>query len=622
MRRQLILFLAAILLPSVVLIALAVHLVIQNRQDRGTRRAREIAGTAGQELLKRLEAIGRDEVRGPLPAVGRYRNPETALVAWIEGDRLLLPWDEEQAARKTRDPIFRPEFRDRIRPCEEADYSARNSNGAVDCYRKAAEEAADAVQKAYAQLEWARALDRAKREAEALPKFRDLLRAPPEAGDEDGVPVRLFAAQRLLESDPDVPAALGAAIAVMKARPWLPPAACRIADEIANRVGDRATNSEQAEQVRRLASAHFRLVEQGQAMESDFARTGLASRRSGLWVTYGDERWPWLVGVESRDGERAAVVAVWAADVFRGVGSRLGVKFETAADAGGEPAGEKLPRLRVALGSGAAGGAGFPGWVIYASLGMLAGATLFVAWLLGRDLRRELRVSELRSQFVSSVSHELKTPLTSIRMLAETLQMGRGRDAKTESEYLDTIVNECERLSRLVDGVLLFSKAERGKVVYHFRPLEAAETVHAAARALDYTLAQKGFRLKIEIEAGLPRLRGDHDALEQALLNLLGNAMKYSGDARDIEVAVKREDGRVAIDVTDHGAGIAAAEQTRIFEKFYRADTPENQHIPGTGLGLALVAQIVKAHGGEVRVRSAPGEGSTFSLLLPLEEKS
>jgi signal transduction histidine kinase len=207
-------------------------------------------------------------------------------------------------------------------------------------------------------------------------------------------------------------------------------------------------------------------------------------------------------------------------------------------------------------------------------------------------------------------------------MLAETLQMGRGRDAKTESEYLDTIVNECERLSRLVDGVLLFSKAERGKMVYHFGPLEAAETVHAAARSLESALAQKGFRLKIEIEPGLPRLRGDYDALEQALLNLLGNAIKYSGDARDIEVAVKREDGRAAISVTDHGAGIAPAEQTRIFEKFYRAATPENEHIPGTGLGLALVAQVVKAHGGEVRVRSAPGEGSTFSLLLPLEEKS
>jgi len=377
------------------------------------------------------------------------------------------------------------------------------------------------------------------------------------------------------------------------------------------------------EQVRRRAAAHVRLCDEARELQSDFTRTGLArNRRLALWITYGSE--PWLVGVESRAGERGAVLVVRAAEVFRDIESRLRVRFETGAGAGGESAGEEFPGLRVTLlpGSGAAGGGGFPGWVIYASLGMLAGATLFIAWLLGRDLRRELRVSELRSQFVSSVSHELKTPLTSIRMLAETLQMGRGLDAKTESEYLDTIVNECERLSRLVDGVLLFSKVERGKVVYHFRPLEAAETVHAAARALEYTMEQKGFRLMIQIEPGMPRLRGDRDALEQALLNLLGNAMKYSGDARDIELAVKREDGRAAISVTDHGAGISAAEQTRIFEKFYRAATPENQLIPGTGLGLALVAQIVKAHGGEVRVRSAPGEGSTFSLLLPLEEES
>jgi signal transduction histidine kinase len=610
MRRQLILFLAAILLPSVVLIALAVRLVIEDRQDRGEKQARAMAVKAGQELLAQLEKIRRDEVRGPLPAGDRYHHPETALVAWIEKDELVLPWEEEQAT-------FRPEFLDRIHLCRQAE--ASTPDRAVDCYRKAAE-AADAVQGAFARLEWARALDSAGRQAEALPLFRGLLRAPPEAGDEDGVPVRLLAAQRLLESDADAPAALGAAAGVMAARPWLTPMACLVAYNIADHLGGSAADWEQVEQVRRRASAQVRLCDEARALKSDFARTRLASRRPGLWITYGDE--PWLVGVESRAGERAAVLAVRAADVFRDIESRRGVIFETSGDAPGEPAGEEFPGLRVALGSGAAGGASFPRWAIYAALGVLAGATLFVAWLLGRDLRRELHVSELRSQFVSSVSHELKTPLTSIRMLAETLQMGRGRDAKTESEYLDTIVNECERLSRLVDGVLLFSKAEQGKMVCHFRPLAAAETVHAAARSLEYTLAQKGFRLKIEIEPGLPRLRGDHDALEQALLNLLGNAMKYSGDARDIEVTVKREDGRAAIGVTDHGAGIAAAEQTRIFEKFYRAATPENQHIPGTGLGLALVAQIVKAHGGEVRVRSAPGEGSTFSLLLPLEEKS
>ncbi len=610
MRRQLILFLAAILLPSAVLIVLAVRLVMEVRQDQGAQQAREIAGKAGRALLARLEAIRRDEVLGPLPAGGRYRHSETALVAWIQKDELVLPWEEEQAG-------FRPEFLDRIRACEPAVSRARNPDRAVDCYRQAAEAAADAVQTAYARLEWARALDSAGRPSEALRVFRELLGAPPEAGNEDGVPVRLLAAQRLLESEADARAALGAVAGVMAARPWLTPMACLAAYDIADHLGSNAANLEQVEEVRRRGLAQVRLCDQARALQSDFARTGLA-RRPGLWITYGDE--PWLVGLESRAGERAAVLVVRAADVFRDIESRLGVKFETRGGAPGEAAGDEFPGLRVTL----LPGARFPRWAIYASLGVLTlgGATLFIAWLLGRDLRRELRVSELRSQFVSSVSHELKTPLTSIRMLAETLQMGRGRDAKTESEYLDTIVNECERLSRLVDGVLLFSKAERGKMVYHFRPMEAAEPLYAAARSLEYALAQRGFRLTIEIEPGLPRLRGDHDALEQALLNLLGNAMKYSGDARDIEVAVKPEDGRAAISVTDHGAGIAAAEQMRIFEKFYRAATPENEHIPGTGLGLALVAQIVKAHGGEVRVRSAPGEGSTFSLLLPLEEKS
>jgi signal transduction histidine kinase len=608
MRRQLILFLAAILLPSVVLIAVAVRLVIEDRRDRGAPQAQK----AGRELLARLDAIRRDEVRGPLPAGGRYRHVETALVAWIEGDELVLPWEQEQA-------IFPPEFLNRIHACEPAAYVARTPDRTVDCYQQAAGAAADAVQAAYARLEWARALESAGRLTEALPRFRELLGAPPEAGDEDGVPVRLLAAQRLLKSEADARAALGAAAAVMAARPWLTPVACLIAYDIADHLGGSAADWEQVEQVRRRAAAQVRLCDGARALQSDFARTRLArAPRSGLWITYGDE--PWLVGLESRAGERTAVLLVRAADVFRDIESRLGVRFETAAGAGGEAAGEEFPGVRVTLLGG--GGAAGLRWAIYASLGVLAGATLFIAWLLGRDLRRELRVSELRSQFVSSVSHELKTPLTSIRMLAETLQMGRGRDAKTESEYLDTIVNECERLSRLVDGVLLFSKAEQGKMVYHFRPLEAVETVHAAARAIEYTMAQKGFRLKIEIEPGLPRLRGDRDALEQALLNLLGNAMKYSGDARDIEVALKREDGRAVIGVTDHGAGIAVAEQTRIFEKFYRAATPENEHIPGTGLGLALVAQIIKAHGGEVRVRSAPGEGSTFSLLLPLEEKS
>ena len=312
MRRQLILFLAAILLPSVVLIALAVRLVIEDRQDRGEKQARAMAVKEGQELLTRLEAIRRDEVRGPLPAGDRSHHPETALVAWIAKDELVLPWEEEQAT-------FRPEFLDRIHLCRQAEASAPDR--AVDCYWKAAEAAADAVQGAFARLEWARALDSAGRQAEALPLFRGLLRAPPEAGDEDGVPVRLLAAQRLLESDADAPAALGAAAGVMAVRPWLPPLACLVAYDIADHLGGSAADWEQVEQVRRRASAQVRLCDEARALKSDFARTRLASRRPGLWITYGDE--PWLVGVESRAGERAAVLAVRAARASRAGRSTL-----------------------------------------------------------------------------------------------------------------------------------------------------------------------------------------------------------------------------------------------------------------------------------------------------------
>ena len=296
-------------------------------------------------------------------------------------------------------------------------------------------------------------------------------------------------------------------------------------------------------------------------------------------------------------------------------------RFADSREPGGEPLGEALPGLKVVMSSNGFSVEDPAGDLqrraFYAALLLAILVTMFAAYLLWRDLQREMRSSELRAQFVSSVSHELKTPLTAIRMFAETLQLGRCGDPRTQSEYLGTIVNECERLSRLVDGVLLFSKSEQGKKTWLFRPLDAAEAVEAATRALEYPLSQQGFRLHMVVERNLPQIAADRDALEQAVLNLLSNAIKFSGDARDIELGLYRENGEVVLKVTDHGIGIAPEEHTRIFEKFYRAPTRENQFIPGTGLGLALVAQIVKAHDGRVTVDSTPGKGSTFYLRLP-----
>ncbi len=256
------------------------------------------------------------------------------------------------------------------------------------------------------------------------------------------------------------------------------------------------------------------------------------------------------------------------------------------------------------------------------AVALVIALTLFGAYLLWRDVRRDFRLAEMRSQFVSSVSHELKTPLTSIRMFAETLRLQRSKDPAIRDEYLDTIVKESERLSRLLNNVLDFSKIEQGKKVYRPAPASLAEVIRETARAMEYPLKQQGFSLNIECQEGLLDIVVDRDGLEQALMNLLTNAMKYSGNSREIGLKLFEKGTWAVIKVIDQGIGIDPAEQKRIFDKFYRVAAPENDRLPGTGLGLALVSHFVKAHRGRIEVESSPGQGSTFSLYFPMGKES
>ncbi len=246
---------------------------------------------------------------------------------------------------------------------------------------------------------------------------------------------------------------------------------------------------------------------------------------------------------------------------------------------------------------------------------------MFGMYLLWRDVRRELALADMRSQFAANVSHELKTPLTAIRMFAEALAMGVKEEPEAQREYLRTIINESERLSRLLNNVLDFSRIEQGTRTYRLESLSLNEVIQAAVQAMAFPLGQKGFDLQVEMEKGIPRVLGDKDALEQAVLNLLHNAVKYSGDNRKILLRLRQADGKACIDVVDFGVGISEEDITRIFGKFFRAPGAENQRIPGTGLGLAIVSHITQAHGGRVEVLSRPGEGSTFTIVLPLEEE-
>lgn len=283
----------------------------------------------------------------------------------------------------------------------------------------------------------------------------------------------------------------------------------------------------------------------------------------------------------------------------------------------GDSLGDNFPGLRAIVQVRAPQSGALGRTFLALALAFVVGLTLIAGFLLWRDARRDARLAELRSQFVSSVSHELRTPLTSIRMFAESVRLDDEMDPETRAQYLDTVLRESERLSRLVDNVLRFARVEEGRAAYDLQPASLAEVVQNAVRGFSPPAEQAGFRLEVSVAPDLPPVLADRDALEQAILNLLGNAMKYSGASREIALRVERDDGRAAIRVIDRGIGIAPEEQARIFERFYRAGTAENRRIPGTGLGLTLVEHIAKAHGGGVSVESLPQAGSTFTIRIP-----
>lgn len=231
---------------------------------------------------------------------------------------------------------------------------------------------------------------------------------------------------------------------------------------------------------------------------------------------------------------------------------------------------------------------------------------------------REVRLAELKSNFVASVSHDLKTPLALIQLFAETLELGRVRSTGRAQEYYRIINGEAKKLTRLIENILDFSRMEAGLRPYKMAPADIGEIVQRVRGRMDHQFAQGQFEVTADVSPGLPAVLADEDAVERAVENLLANAMKYSGEARTIAVDVRAESGHVVVKVEDHGIGIARREQRRIFRKFYRVGRELGGGPQGTGLGLAIVDHTMRGHGGYVRVESEPGRGSTFTLHFPV----
>ena len=610
--RQLGLFLLSMVVPSVVLVTLGVRMIAQQEEladKHAADQRRLLANEFERALGSALDRIRLDQ-----------RDPAVVLVATLADGRLALPWD---APPRNHAPGDTP-FGAAIARAEREELVAQQFDLAASQLQAALKMATTDQERAYARLLRARVLVKAQRQRDADAEHRLLLTVPESIVDEDGVPFALYAADRLVRSDglsaTDRDAIAGRVGAAAE-QVAMPPAAWyllrAVDEELRRHVPDDA-----AARARRTRIAQtIAEVEQALALQRDVSALGSQWKTSsGAWLSYGTPLW--LVGTTapaSVNGQ--GIVAVRADMLATAVPHAPGEPFALVPGSGsGEWLGERFPGLRVRVPPVELESQtqrtlrrGFYG----TALAILLSVTLFGGYLLWRDVDREMRIATLRSQFVSSVSHELKTPLTAIRMFAETLQLDRV-DPVTRAEYLDTIVNESERLTRLLNNVLDFSKIEEGRKAYRREATSLAEVVRVAARTMAYPLEQHGFSLRVHVDDALPAASIDADAVEQAILNLLTNAMKYSGSGRVIDLRLARDGRHAVVSVRDEGIGIPPADQERIFEKFYRVATPENLRIPGTGLGLTLVDHIVKAHGGSITVESEPGRGSVFSILLPL----
>ncbi|NUO81645.1 hypothetical protein HUU05_16360 [candidate division KSB1 bacterium] len=274
-------------------------------------------------------------------------------------------------------------------------------------------------------------------------------------------------------------------------------------------------------------------------------------------------------------------------------------------------------------------------WDFHSALGLWGIALLLLSILSGayifiRRARRAAQLSQMKSTFVSNVSHELRTPLASIKMMAELLEMqvlaranaSLNANASSRAEqYFGIIRRECDRLGRLIENVLSFAKVERGVTQYHFEFEDVGILLHMALDSFRAHAEAQGFTLTQEIAEDLPELRLDADAFVQVMLNLLGNAVKYSAAQKAIHVRAYREGARVAVAVTDRGLGIPRHALKKIFHEFYRVDQRLNtEQQGGMGLGLTLTKHIVEAHGGEITVQSEIGRGSTFTVYLPIPD--
>jgi signal transduction histidine kinase len=462
--------------------------------------------------------------------------------------------------------------------------------------------------------------------AAARRTYAEVLQLPSEIADEYGVPFWTYAALALLhsptkESPAPVLARMAAEFATQRPLPGKTGAQLRNLLAVAQQVAGPELRS-RVDELDSLAGQRNRELQDLLRVQASYSSMGV--NETGWKAFPGNVLW--LIGKAQRGERKAPLVLAVRADAMQERVNGLSEAdrgFVLSAEQG-ELMDERLAGLRVMVPEDdpALSEAGLTGPSFYGvTIALALAVSMFGAYFLWRDTRRESALVQLRSQFVSGVSHELKTPLTSIRMFADTLQIAEetgADDPAKRIEYLNIIVQESERLTRLLNNVLAFAQIERGSQSYEKQAVRLQDILEDAARIMRFPLEEKGFALELDFADDVPAVQADRDAIEQAVLNLLSNAMKYSGKNRYVALRLCRQQDNAVISVMDHGIGIPLAAQDRIFESFYRVPGKQAQAVGGAGLGLAIVDHIVRAHDGTVTVQSEPDRGSTFSIRIPL----
>ena len=644
LRKQVIVFGISVLLPA---LALFVFIVRLNRQDIELRKTRAVeaqqqkAEEIGRYLAEKLEAeensVLQELKSDPGSNQSIYRaHPELVYTGRIVKEELLMSWEKTGELKKSFEAGRSGE---NILLAQKAEFERNDLRRAKSLLDRALSSADAPLQKCYIQVQQGRVLSKLGDEEGAKRIYKEILGQPGDLTDEYGIPFSLYAADRLSFLSSDVESVLGRLEGLIQEIRWLPSGAFYFIRDILVKAQEKSQDPDLLARADLLGKSVESSLEDLERLESlkGFVSGWMLRLRtigqagdSSKWLSYGDI--PWIVGIRNPiEGEPRHLLAFHGPQVLSTVLEEDGLaatfpgtcRIALSPSEEGFPAGGAFEDIRLQFDEDDVSvwtKSSLPFPILYWSILILVvGFTAFGGYLLWRDVGRELAIAEMRSQFAASVSHELKTPLTSIRMFAEALTMGVQKKPEAQKEYLHTIISESERLSRLLNNVLDFSKIEQGTRTYRFETTSLEEVIHAAEEAMAFPMDQKGFDLQVEIEGGIPEVQADRDAMEQAVLNLLHNAMKYSGESREIQLKLHRNGNMVQVDVTDHGIGIVKEDRDRIFGKFFRVSGIENQKIPGTGLGLTIVSHIAESHGGRVEVKSQPGEGSTFSLILPVE---